>query len=126
MKHKHRKAVSHLMQHSNFQRKDSHYSMFLFPKIDEIRLFGKNNPLDVLAFSETWLSEYVSNSEISIQGYLDPIRRDRQFEGHGGGSVAVYFKSSVLHKEICSISCPELESSAIKFAPRIFHHLFWW
>ena len=81
-------------------------------------LFAKNNPFNVLAFSETWLSESVSNSEISIQGYSDPIRCDCQYGEHGSGGVAVYFKFSVLHKEICSISCPELEAAAIKVCPQ--------
>ena len=90
----------------------------LFPKINKIRLFEKNNPFNVLVFSGTWLSESVSNSEISIQVYSDPISFDRQYGEHGGGGATVYFKSSVLCKEICSISCPELEAAAIKVCPQ--------
>ena len=90
----------------------------LFSKIDEIHLLAKNNPFNVLTLSETWLSESVSNSEISIQRYLDPIKCDHQYGEHGGGDVAVCITSSVLHKEICSISCPKLEAAAIKACPQ--------
>eukprot|EP00112_Aurelia_sp_Birch-Aquarium-sp1_P019430 Seg480.3 transcript_id=Seg480.3/GoldUCD/mRNA.D3Y31 product="hypothetical protein" protein_id=Seg480.3/GoldUCD/D3Y31 len=86
----------------------------IFHKLDEIRVFVKQNPYHVLAFSETWLQKSVSNSEIDIEGYAEPIRCDRQYDNKTGGGIAVYFKNSVLHKEICSISCPELEATAVK------------
>ena len=72
----------------------------LFPKIDEIRLFAKENPFQMLVFSETWLNNDIANSEISIEGSSNPIRCDRQYGEHHGGGLAVYFKNSVLHNEI--------------------------
>ena len=56
----------------------------LFPKIDEVRQFAKDNPFHVLAFSESWLTGNISNSEISITGYSDPIRCDRKYTEHPG------------------------------------------
>ena len=73
----------------------------LFPKIDEIRLFAKNSPFNVPAFSETWLSESVSNSEISIQGYSD---HDCQYEEYGGGSVAVYLNPQFYTKKYAQLT----------------------
>ena len=49
----------------------------LLPKIDEIRQLAIENPFHIITISETWLDKSVSNSEISIQGYSDPLRCDR-------------------------------------------------
>ena len=62
----------------------------IFHKIDEIRVFAKQSPYHALAFSETWLQKSVSNSEIDIEGYAEPIRCDRQYEEKTGGGLAVY------------------------------------
>ena len=83
-----------------------------FPKVDEPRLFIKKTR------DMSWHSESDSNSEISTQGYSDPIRCDRRYGKHGDCGVAVYCKSLVLHKEVCSISCPELEALAMKVCPQ--------
>ena len=72
----------------------------LFPKIDEIRLFANENPFHVLAFSETWLTSNISDSEISIAGYLNPLRCDWKYGNNIGGGIAAYLKTSVPHKEI--------------------------
>ena len=88
-----------------------------FPKIDEIRLFAKENPYHILAFSETWLSSSISSSEIQILGYADPVRCDRKYSDQPGGGLAVYFKQSVPNNEITSISCQKIEATAIKVSP---------
>ena len=88
----------------------------LLPKIDEIRQLAIENPFHIITISETWLDKSVSNSEISIQGYSDPLRCDREY-GNRGGSVAAYFKSSVKHKELLKKSSPEFEALAIKVSP---------
>ena len=63
-----------------------------FPKIDEIRLFANENPFHVLAFSETWLTSNISDSEISNAGYSNPLRCDRKYGNNIGGGIAVYLK----------------------------------
>ena len=71
----------------------------------------------MLAFSESWLTGNISNSEISIAGYSDPIRCDRKYTEHPGGGLAVYLRNSVQFKEICSTSSANLEAVAIKVSP---------
>ena len=87
----------------------------LFPKIDVIRLFANENPFHVLAFSETWLTSNISDSEISISGYSNPLRCDRNYGNNIEGGIAVYLKNSIPHKG--SISSTNLEAIAIKVTP---------
>ena len=89
----------------------------LFQKIDEIRLFAKENPFQVLVFSETWFHNDIANSEISIEGYSNPIRCDRQYGEHHAGGLAVYLKNSVIRNEIKTTSCENLEAVAIRVSP---------
>ena len=49
---------------------------------------AKNNNIDILSLTETWLDHSVSDCLISIPGYKRPFRRDRQ--GRRGGGVAIY------------------------------------
>ena len=59
----------------------------LLPKMDEIRhcLSGKCPPA-IIAFTETWLDDTITNGEIAVQGY-NVYRKDRN---RHGGSIAVY------------------------------------
>jgi len=48
--------------------------------------------LDVVGISETWLSDRISDNEISIQGYT-LFRKDRNSTNKSkGGGVALYVK----------------------------------
>ena len=63
---------------------------------------------DVITISETWLSADFKNSEISINGYHPPVRKDRSDDPHGG--VAIYVKNSLICKERHDLSIPQLEA----------------
>lgn len=65
----------------------------LLGKIDELRatFAASGNVINILTISETWLSESIADSEISIPGYL-LFRKDRAT--HGGG-VAVYVRNDL-------------------------------
>jgi hypothetical protein len=52
-------------------------------KLDELSLLLSNEPIDLVAVTETWLSDEIPDSVVSINGYL-AIRRDRS-TGIGGG-----------------------------------------
>ena len=58
-----------------------HYNVqSLLPKLD--LLVAEFSSFDILTFSETWLSDSVTNDQISIPGYSKPIRRDRPYNSY--------------------------------------------
>ena len=58
----------------------------LLKKIDEIRILIHQNSFDILAISETWLSDKIPNELVNIPGF-NVYRNDRP--SHGGG-VLIY------------------------------------
>ena len=64
----------------------------LFPKIDEIRMLLKDQPVDIFTVSETWLNGSISDQELYVPGY-SLVRQDR-LQKKGGGS-AVYVRDSI-------------------------------
>ena len=48
---------------------------------------------DILAFSETWLSETSSTHDLMIESFSKPERKDRVGDRHGG--VIIYVKESL-------------------------------
>ena len=67
----------------------------LVNKIEELELYIKEEELDIIAVTETWLTEEILTSEYSVQGYT-LIRRDRKdlLKSKGGG-VAFYVKDDI-------------------------------
>ena len=53
--------------------------------MEELRMYAKEEKLDLLGIAETWLHDTVENSEIHIEGY-SLYRRDRAEikSGRGG------------------------------------------
>lgn len=71
-------------------------------KLDDIfESLVVSNKYDILSFTETWLSSYISSQDITLQGYQLPFRTDRS--SRGGGSM-IYVSS-----QIPAVRCPELE-----------------
>ena len=62
---------------------------------------------DIITGSETWLDRSVSNTLITIPGYQEPIRLDRN--RHGGG-VAMYFKLNVPFTKRSDLIIPNVEA----------------
>ncbi|CAB4008015.1 Hypothetical predicted protein, partial [Paramuricea clavata] len=54
----------------------------LYPKMDEVRLLLKDQPIDVFTISETWLNPSISDEELSVPGYT--ILRQDRLEQIGG------------------------------------------
>ena len=48
---------------------------------------------DVISITETWFTHITTHSDIQINGFRSPFRKDRPGDGHGG--VAVYIKSEI-------------------------------
>ena len=64
-------------------------------KLDELELYIKDENLDIVGVTETWLTEEILTSEVSIDGYT-LVRRDRKdlIKLRGGG-VAIYVKNDI-------------------------------
>ena len=59
----------------------------LLPKLDHLSVELQN--YDIIALTETFLDDSISNEKVHIPGFQKPIRRDRN--RHGGG-VVIYCK----------------------------------
>ena len=67
---------------------------------------------DVISITETWSTCYIIYSDININGFRAPFRKDHTEDGHGG--VAVYVKNEISCKrrhdlEIVALECVWLE-----------------
>ena len=64
-------------------------------KLEELELCIKEENLDIVAVTETWLTENISASEYCLEGYT-LIRKDRkdQIKSRGGG-LAMYVKDEI-------------------------------
>ena len=47
-------------------------------RISKLHLMARNNSIDILSLTETWLDHSVADCLVSIPGYQPPFRRDRQ------------------------------------------------
>ena len=75
----------------------------LLPKLDELRMLAVDSNPDIICIVETWLSQDITNEEVSIPGYL-LHRKDRN---RNGGGVLMYTRDS-LNVKILS-QPPDLE-----------------
>ena len=70
-------------------------------KLDELTIIVNNNKPDIVAITETWLSDDISDSVCGLPGY-SVIRRDRQ-SGIGGG-VMFYIHNSLIYRKLVNVS----------------------
>ena len=62
----------------------------LLKKVDEIKILIHQNSFDILAISETWLSDKIPNELVNIPGF-NVYRNDRPSDG---GGVLIYIKET--------------------------------
>ena len=88
-----------------------HYNIqSLVGKLDQIQI--ELSHFDVIALSESWLSDNVSTDEILFQNFQRPFRKDRVENSYGG--VIIYVKENIpckrrLDLEIHGLECIWLE-----------------
>ena len=76
----------------------------LAPKIDELGCVINLNSADVICVTETWLSEEISDSYVSLLNF-SLFRKDRTTRG---GGIAMYVKSSIQCKTLDIIKPPDM------------------
>ena len=84
-------------------------------KIDHLNILLHDNNIDILCITETWLTNEIDDSEISIPGYsICRNDRDNLERGHGGiinyiinGINYIYYwnKVTVHHFKLCRRRC---------------------
>ncbi len=81
----------------------------LLPKLDELRILLTRARVAVLAVTETWLDDSVTDEELKIPGY-QVVRKDR--DRHGGG-VCLYINSDIPFNPRSDLDCDGLEAKWI-------------
>jgi exonuclease III len=76
------------------------------PKMSELKVIASKTKVSIIAISESWLDDSVTNCEIDIPGF-SVIRNDRNREG---GGVCIYVKSSLAFNLRSDLHDPKLES----------------
>ena len=65
---------------------------------------------DILALSETWLSDVDKTDNFLLQGYQQPHRRDRSFGAEGYGGVMVWVTDKIACKRRKDLEIPDIEA----------------
>ena len=94
--------------------KFSHNVQSILNKLDVLQ--AELFEFDILAFSETWLSQSVTSDDLLLQSFNRPERKDRVWDSHGG--VMIYVKEGLHYKrredlEIRDIECTWIEVANI-------------
>lgn len=67
-----------------------------FSKFDELKSNFFGSKIDVVCMTETWLSDVITNTMISMEGF-NLLRNDRN---RNGGGICIYFRSNLSCKVI--------------------------
>ncbi|KAJ8046701.1 RNA-directed DNA polymerase from mobile element jockey [Holothuria leucospilota] len=78
----------------------------LIPKLSELKLLAVRTKATIIALSETWLDDSVTNAEISIEGY-SVLRRDRN---RNDGGVCLYVSNKVAFNSRLDLNCDQTEA----------------
>ena len=76
------------------------------PKLSELKLLAVRTKATIIALSETWLDDSVTDAEICIEGY-SVLRRDRN--RHGGG-VCLYIKNEIAFNPRSDLNSDQIET----------------
>ncbi len=78
----------------------------LLPKMSEMRIIANRSRAAVIAVSETWLDETVTDQEVKIDGYVI-TRKDRS---RNGGGVCIYTRTNIAFNPRRDLESENLEA----------------
>ena len=78
----------------------------VFPSIDELRLWMKTKPFNILTLSEIWFDESFTENDVSVPGYVFE-RKDRIEDRYGG--VGMYILQNVHYVRRSDLETDDLE-----------------
>lgn len=85
-------------------------------KFEEFKLLFKSSKIDLICVSETWLTDSVPDSVISVDGYK-LLRNDRNY--CRGGGLCIYYKSDlscqIISASILSADSDEMDRTEYLF-----------
>ena len=64
-------------------------------RLEQLTDICKTLNIDVLILSESKLDQTIPNNLITIPGYHEPLRHDREINGRHGGGVLMYISESL-------------------------------
>ena len=67
-------------------------------RLDQLSGICSTLNLDVLIITESKLDQTIPNNLITIPGYHEPVRRDRDINGRDGGGVLVYISEHLVYQ----------------------------
>jgi hypothetical protein len=67
-------------------------------RIEQLTDICKTLNIDVLILSESKLDQTIPNNLITIPGYHEPLRHDRDINGRHGGGVLMYISESLAYQ----------------------------
>ena len=85
-------------------------------------LYTELHDFDILAFSETWLSDSIATSDLFLSSYHTPERKDRIGDNHGG--VILYVKDTQHYKRRNDLEIQGIECIWIELVLQTKHILF--
>lgn len=92
-----------------------HYNIqSLSNKLDIIESELKD--FDIICLTETWLDRRTTDTDIELNGFKLPYRRDRPGDSHGG--ICVYVKENIFSKRRPELIMPDIESVWIEVSTR--------
>ena len=98
-----------------------HYNVQSFLQKKDI-LYAELQQFDVIAISETWLSNNVSTEDIYFSNYHAPFRRDRIGDAHGG--ILIYVSDKLFSKRRFDLELPGIECVWIEIKTKTKTFLF--
>ena len=78
----------------------------LVPKLNELCVITCVIRPSIIIICETWLTEYVTDNQVSLPNYSSLFRRDR-CDGRQGGGVAIFVHDSTFSKRHDPINSPD-------------------
>ena len=87
-------------------------------KIDQLQIESSN--YDIIGISETWLNKEICNDVLNINGFQEPIRKDRP---DGWGGVAMFVRQGITCKHRKDLDVQHLEAIWCEITHSNFHYL---
>ena len=78
-------------------------------RIDELTYISKLLNVGVFVFTESKLDTTIPTNLIQIDGFHDPVRRDRQTNGRDGGGTLIYVSQSLAFKQRVNLQSENFE-----------------
>ena len=78
-------------------------------RLDEVQSVCSTLNIAVLCITESKLDETIPSSVVMLQGYHEPIRRDRILNGRQGGGCLMYISENLLFKHRTDLQTDHFE-----------------